>query len=507
MPFIEILRLAFAALGANKLRSGLTMLGITIGVFSIISVMTATGALQSSIETGLSFLGSNFFQFGKYPALGGGGPQAASKYGNRRNVTLRAGDVVQEADGRYRRGDQPESFRPREAHQLREVAHQPEHDGHRHQRKFPRIQRLHASLKAATSPKPMSIWRAAWSSSEPTFRSGSFPVEDPIGKLIKINEKNFTVIGVLASKGGSFGGSDDANVLVPHHAIFRGLWPGQPHREHRHPIHFPAVVPEHVQHGASARCASPRELKPGAENDFETFTNDSLVAAFASVADAIRAGAFVISSVALVAAGVGIMNIMLVSVTERTKEIGVRKSIGAKKQDILRQFLVEAVFLSELGGLVGILLGVVAGNGLAKLLKRGRALSRGAGHCPGWRCVRPSGSASGCIRRGAPRRSIRSRRCVLSELPMPAGVSREDVLTEQQIFWMLVKKARKRDDVGRVYLAVQAAIAYGQETVDVGWLTGAMMAEGQDAMKRRRSHRSWRPRLFSLVIRGRVDRG
>ena len=122
-----------------------------------------------------------------------------------------------------------------------------------------------------------------------------------------------------------------------------------------------------------------RGLKPGVENDFESFTNDSLVAAFATVADSVRAGAFVISSIALVAAGVGIMNIMLVSVTERTKEIGVRKSIGAKKRDILRQFLVEAVFLSELGGLVGILLGVAGGRRAGVVAEGGRGVPVGLG--------------------------------------------------------------------------------------------------------------------------------
>ena len=83
MQFREIFRLAFGSLGANKLRSGLTMLGITIGVFSVISVMTATGALQGSIETGLSFLGSNVFQFSKYPPISNGGPKQQQQYANR----------------------------------------------------------------------------------------------------------------------------------------------------------------------------------------------------------------------------------------------------------------------------------------------------------------------------------------------------------------------------------------------------------------------------------------
>src|SRR5256714_3218024 len=105
-----------------------------------------------------------------------------------------------------------------------------------------------------------------------------------------------------------------------------------------------------------------RGLRADQENDFEIYSNDSLKSAFISVAGVVRIGAFVVSFIALVAAGIGIMNIMLVSVTERTKEIGVRKSIGARSRDILRQFLTEAVFISEAGGVVGIILGVIGGG-------------------------------------------------------------------------------------------------------------------------------------------------
>ena len=173
---------------------------------------------------------------------------------------------------------------------------------------------------------------------------------------------------MLAEKGGSFGGSNDAFVLVPITRYFEDF--GRTNRTVN--VATQATSQQSYQRTFNAAVGAmriARQLQPGVENDFEVFTNDSLVAAFASVANAVRAGAFVISSVALLAAGVGIMTIMLVSVTERTKEIGVRKSIGAKKRDILRQFLVEAVFLSELGGLLGIGLGVVGGNALAVWLK------------------------------------------------------------------------------------------------------------------------------------------
>jgi putative ABC transport system permease protein len=105
-----------------------------------------------------------------------------------------------------------------------------------------------------------------------------------------------------------------------------------------------------------------RKVPPQDEDDFELFTNDSLIAQFRSMTLAVRVGAAIISSIALLAAGIGIMNIMLVSVTERTREIGIRRAVGAKKRNILTQFITEAVVLCQFGGLIGAALGIIAGN-------------------------------------------------------------------------------------------------------------------------------------------------
>jgi putative ABC transport system permease protein len=111
-----------------------------------------------------------------------------------------------------------------------------------------------------------------------------------------------------------------------------------------------------------------RGLGPEMPNDFEIFSNESLIESFNKVAEVVATGAFVISAIALLASGVGVMNIMLVSVTERTKEIGIRKSIGAKQKNILVQFLLEAVTLSLVGGVAGVLIGIIGGNAFAAYL-------------------------------------------------------------------------------------------------------------------------------------------
>lgn len=367
MPFKETLQLAWSSVSANKLRSGLTMLGITIGVFSVISVMTATGALQGSIETGLSFLGSNIFQFSKYPGFTTGGPKSEEKYANRRNVTyeqaLAYTRLMQDANAVislkvFDSGKRISYGRLRTNPNMEICGTNPNFlvsNGYSVGRGR-NLNETDVDLARSVVVIGLDVQRRI------------FPVEDAIGKLIKINDRNYTVVGVLAQKGASFGRSQDNISLVPITRFFADF--GYVKRTVNIATQAPSQAEyERTYNAAIGAMRIARGLKPGAENDFDVFTNDSLVAAFASVADAVRAGAFVISSVALLAAGVGIMNIMLVSVTERTKEIGVRKSIGAKKKDILRQFLVEAVFLSEVGGLVGILLGVLGGNALAALLK------------------------------------------------------------------------------------------------------------------------------------------
>jgi len=112
-----------------------------------------------------------------------------------------------------------------------------------------------------------------------------------------------------------------------------------------------------------------RRIPPGEPDDFELFSNNSLIEQFNSFTRAVRIGVTVVSSIALIAAGIGIMNIMLVSVTERTREIGVRRAIGAKKRNIMTQFIMEAIVLCELGGIIGVVLGILGGNVLAYFMK------------------------------------------------------------------------------------------------------------------------------------------
>ena len=368
MPLIEILRIAFSSIGVNKLRSILTMLGITIGVFSVIGVMTTVTALRSSIETGLSFLGTNVFQFGKYPTGISSGGTNRRKIEMRRNITLAQAMRYQELMEGTADVICLKVFDYNGAQAV--------YNG----RKTPPGQSFGGSNEYFLNANQFAMELGRNFQSEdiklgrPVIIIGQdivkklFPSESPLGKTIKMKGRAYVVIGTFAEKGSSFGQSQDDYGIIPITRFFADFGSEQitVNIATEAPSH--AVYNETADKGVTAMRVV-RGLKPEDENDFELYSSESLLNAFASVADVITAGSFVISGIALLAAGIGIMNIMLVSVTERTKEIGIRKSIGARKKSILTQFLIEAVTISLVGGLFGIVLGVGVGNLVAMLMK------------------------------------------------------------------------------------------------------------------------------------------
>jgi putative ABC transport system permease protein len=195
-----------------------------------------------------------------------------------------------------------------------------------------------------------------------------FPNDSPTGRRIKLAGINYTVVGVLEPKGSSLGGDQDNFAIVP---LTTGM--NRFGRWHRSltilvQAHDRETYEETLEQVRGAFRVI-RKVPPGAEDDFDIASNDSMITQFNSFTLAVRVGVAVISSIALLAAGVGIMNIMLVSVTERTREIGIRRAVGAKKRNVMTQFIMEAVALCQVGGIVGVVLGILGGNATAYLLK------------------------------------------------------------------------------------------------------------------------------------------
>src|SRR3977135_1276405 len=295
MLFREIIAMALSSLGANKLRSGLTMVGITLGVFSIISVMTAIGALQSSIESGISFLGSNIFQFAKYPVNIDAGGETKKKYQNRRNVTYRqalrynelmqgnASEICLKCFGRDLKGQAVYNG----------VKTPPSLTVVGTNRGF-----LTANAFTLGYGRNLNDEDVALARSVAVIGKGIekrlFPHESPIGKVIRMTGHTYTVVGVLAEKGTSFGESQDDFFLMTITRFFENY--GEANRTvniARQPFST-ELYNRTLDKGISAMRIA-RGLKADQDNDFEIYTNDSLKSAFLNVAGVVRIGAFVIS--------------------------------------------------------------------------------------------------------------------------------------------------------------------------------------------------------------------
>ncbi|NTV26147.1 MAG: FtsX-like permease family protein [Chlorobiaceae bacterium] len=360
MTIREILLQAATSLAANKLRSALTTLGVAVGVFSIIAVMTALDAVERSVATGLSSLGANTFQIQKYPATVFGSGHQRDLYANRKDITwqqallfrkfmgskaLNVGFVISKQSSQARYASQ--STNP-------DVVLTGGDENYAKANGFDLATGRNLSGNDVLYASDVAVIGSELS------RSLFGETAAPLNRKIKVDGKVYTVIGVFEKKGAAFGQSQDNFVLIP---ITRYLGHVDEKSsiaitvEARSQQEYQATIDQAIGAMRLARGLTVRET-----NDFDIRTNESLVESFRSIQNTISVGAFIISFMALLTAGVGIMNIMLVSVTERTREIGIRMSIGAPRSTILRQFLLEALLLSIGGGIVGIATGAGAGN-------------------------------------------------------------------------------------------------------------------------------------------------
>ncbi len=356
----ESLVMALNAIRGSKLRSLLTLLGIVVGVFSIISVMTAVGVLKNSIEVGMSQLGVNTFQMQRFGNDFNTTPEQRRKMRNRKHITYEQALAVKD-----------------KATLAEQVGIETWDHGKvvfwNGQKTNPNIMIVGENVEGITTNdwtpqvgrslnnQDVDMARHVCILGAPLSERLFPPSVSPLGQDVRVDGEWYQVIGVFAPKGGALGGNFDNFVCIPITTFFQkyGRLGGDIH------IMVKALsrdVLDDAIEQSRMILRTARKVPPGADDDFWYFSNDSLISQFNEFTFYVRLGAMVVSSIALLAAGVGIMNIMLVSVTERTREIGIRKAVGAKKRDVLSQFMIEAVILCEIGGIIGIVLGIIGGN-------------------------------------------------------------------------------------------------------------------------------------------------
>ncbi|MDX1953451.1 MAG: ABC transporter permease [Verrucomicrobiota bacterium] len=358
--------MALTAVATHKLRSILTLLGVLVGVFSIVVVMTAMRVLQENIQSELASLGANTFAVSKWPMVYFGGPEGFEKFWRRKNITLQQAFQVRDRLVGARNFGVECQFWTGEL--VSKYAKTP-----------PGVQLFGGTPGSfPTKNWELEVGRALADSDVGSARDvcvlGNalakmlFPYSSAVGERVKFSGINYTVVGVLKASGSALGGNQDNFAVIP---VSTGLnrygrsWRSMTLLVQAHDASSMEDLMEQVR----GILRTVRKVPPAKEDDFELFSNDSMIQQFQSFTLTVRVGVAVVSSIALLAAGVGIMNIMLVSVTERTREIGIRRAIGAKKRNIMTQFIMEAVVLCEIGGIIGVALGVLAGNIAAVLLK------------------------------------------------------------------------------------------------------------------------------------------
>jgi len=355
MNFEEGIRIAFQTIKAHKLRTFLTTLGIVIGVSSVIGMMSIIDALEAYMNKTLAMIGGNTFYIKKYPAVQLG--KLDKKYRQRKNLTLRHVEAIKEyatavsvVSPRVYTWGKEIKYKDKKTNPNIGVIGSDENwlelemryidEGRFFTKDDIRYKRKVAVIGADIEDK-------------------LFPFSYPIGEYIKINNVKFKVIGVLDRRGKVFGESQDNYVVIPI-STFMKLYGSN----RSIGISVKAKNRELFQEAMDQTISilrMVRKVRPGEPNDFEVVTQDSVMQTLKKLTGFIFVAAVVICAISLLVGGIGIMNIMLVAVTERTREIGIRKAIGAKRIHILYQFITETIAICLAGGIIGVIFGLVIG--------------------------------------------------------------------------------------------------------------------------------------------------
>jgi len=354
MSGFEAVREALQALRANKLRSALTLLGIVIGVFAVIAAVTAVDVIDLYFKSSIESFGGSTFSIERYDYQGGDSDDryhSPITYGQVQRLSERVPDdltvsVSERFDWDERVTSERHETRPRI------FLYGTDEDF---------LDTFGYEMRAGRPLAAQDVQNA-----RPVALLGSavaetlFPAASPIGKEVQIGRVRLKVVGVLAEKPGLFRNPNTrVYAPVPHLMAAYGGRRSMDDTRIRAPSaqRLPAA-----KEAVRSHLRVIRQVEPGAPSTFNIESSDAIRSTFSQFTSYLGLGGALVGLISLLAAGVGIMNIMLVSVTERTREIGIRKAVGAKWRHVLGQFLLEAVILCQIGGLIGIFLGGLGGN-------------------------------------------------------------------------------------------------------------------------------------------------
>jgi len=358
---MENLYIALEQIRSGKLRTFLTTLGITIGVSTVIFIVAVLEGYSSEMTDELNMLGANTFQVQRNDIFDNAQAGDGKKRKIRKKIPIDISQAIRDnCDLVEAAGAEVWEFGKSLAYEDKKTN--------------PNLQTAGAEVEFFVNngffiEAGRSLTQEDIALNRKVIVLGMdavevlFPFEDPLGRKVRLSGTRFQVIGVLEKMGNStFGQSRDNQLVIPI-STFQDMY-GK-NRSANITVRVKEGVDfEDAKTQVIGTVRAARKVRPGEENDFAIFSNDTLVDSFNNIARQIKLVAVLLGLVSLLVGSIGVMNIMLVTVTERTREIGIRKAVGARKGIILFQFLSEAVVLSVIGGLLGLILGF----GLAALV-------------------------------------------------------------------------------------------------------------------------------------------